>query len=82
MIQRINYYAIEKALSQYPIIAVTGSRQSGKTTMLKSIFSKYQYVNLENPDIRNYAVTNPRGFLSEHETNVIQIGQNNSRKHV
>ncbi len=71
MIQRINYKAIEKALGQYPIIALTGPRQSGKTTMLKSMFNAYRYVNLENPDIRNYAITDPRGFLSEYDANVI-----------
>lgn len=42
--------AIEFLLYKYPIIEVTGPRQSGKTTFLRSAFSNLEYVNLENPD--------------------------------
>ncbi len=56
---------------QYPILAVTGPRQSGKTTLLKSFFSDYKYVTLENPDMRKYALTDTKGFLAEFDNKVI-----------
>lgn len=57
--------------NKYPILALTGPRQSGKTTFLKSQFSDYEYVNLENPDIRNYAIEDPNGFLKQYNKHVI-----------
>ena len=57
--------------NKYPILALTGPRQSGKTTFLKSQFSDYEYVNLENPDIRNYAIEDPNGFLKQYNKYVI-----------
>lgn len=66
---------IEKAIrafaNKYPIIAVTGPRQSGKTTMLKTLFSDYRYVSLENPDHRAYAESDPNGFLRLYNKQVI-----------
>lgn len=50
--------------SQYPIVTLTGPRQSGKTTLLRAIFPEYSYVNLEFPDDRKFALTDPRNFLS------------------
>jgi predicted AAA+ superfamily ATPase len=58
-------------LGKYPIIALTGPRQSGKTTLLKTIFPDFQYVSLENPDNRNFAETDPNGFLKKYQTSVI-----------
>ncbi|MFA9391752.1 MAG: ATP-binding protein [Prolixibacteraceae bacterium] len=58
-------------LSKYPIIAVTGPRQSGKTTMLRTLFSDYRYVSLENPDHRKFAETDPNGFLKLYNHQVI-----------
>ncbi|MCU0402084.1 MAG: ATP-binding protein [Algoriphagus sp.] len=63
--------AIEAMIPKYPIIALTGPRQSGKTTLLKSLFKGYRYVSLENPDYRNFAETDPNGFLSEYDHQVI-----------
>jgi len=71
MINRINYQDIQESLRQYPIIALTGPRQSGKTTLLRSMFADYRYVNLETPDTRNFAITDPRGFLAEYDNKVI-----------
>lgn len=42
--------AIRDLHSKYPILAITGPRQSGKTTLLKSLFTDWIYVSLENPD--------------------------------
>ena len=56
---------------KYPILVLTGPRQSGKTTFLKTQFSNYQYVNLENIDNRNFALNDPNGFLKEYNQFVI-----------
>lgn len=56
---------------KYPVIALTGPRQSGKTTLLKKIFPDYEYVSLENKDIRNFAETDPNGFLTRYPGKVI-----------
>lgn len=62
---------IEKRLIQsalkYPIVALTGPRQSGKTTLVKNIFNKYQYVSLEDLDNRIFAEKDPRGFLQTYD---------------
>ena len=57
--------------NKYPILVVTGPRQAGKTTFLKTEFSDYRYVNLENPDTRNYAERDPNNFLKEFDKFVI-----------
>ena len=49
---------------QYPFVTVTGPRQSGKTTLCRAAFPDLEYVNLEAPDQREYARSDPRGFLS------------------
>lgn len=71
MISRENYKSIKETLGKYPIIVVTGPRQAGKTTVLRNMFSEYRYVSLENPDIRNFAVRDPRGFMDEYDDKVI-----------
>lgn len=65
------YFAMHKMVGKYPILALTGPRQSGKTTMLKTMFSDYRYVNLENPDVRQYAENDPNGFLAAFDKYVI-----------
>lgn len=62
---------LDKYCEKYPILAITGPRQSGKTTFLKEEFSNYRYVNLENPDIRNFAETDTQNFLAEFDKYVI-----------
>lgn len=49
--------------SWYPVVAVTGPRQSGKTTLVREVFAGKPYVTLEDPDVRTTALTDPRGFL-------------------
>ena len=51
---------------KFPVIAITGPRQSGKTTLVKSIFSGYSYVNLEETDKRQFALDDPKGFLNQY----------------
>ncbi len=63
--------AITSLLPKYPILAITGPRQSGKTTLLKEAFPTYRYVSLENPDNRAYATDDPVGFLKTYDGQVI-----------
>ena len=51
--------------SQYPIITVIGPRQSGKTTLVKSIFPKKPYYSFEDPDTRDMALGDARSFLKK-----------------
>lgn len=62
---------IKAQQSKFPVIAVTGPRQSGKTTLLKELFNDYRYVSLENPDTRSFAMEDPVGFLNEYSEKVI-----------
>ena len=48
---------------RYPVVTVTGPRQSGKTTLVKATFPDFGYVNLESPDIRQIAETDANSFL-------------------
>ena len=56
---------------KYPIVTLTGPRQSGKSTLLKAILPGYRYVSLEDPDIRSFALEDPRGFLSTYPEKII-----------
>ncbi len=49
----------------YPVVTVTGPRQSGKTTLCRSLFPDLHYRNFEQADVREFARTDPRGFLAE-----------------
>jgi len=49
----------------FKVVAVTGPRQSGKTTLVKSAFPNKPYITLENPDNRQFSVDDPRGFLAQ-----------------
>jgi len=56
---------IKKTITTFPAVILTGPRQSGKTTLLKNTFSKkYDYHNLENPDVQLLAKNDPHTFLS------------------
>ena len=60
--------ASEKLLelaTYFKVVAVVGPRQSGKTTLVRSIFPHKPYVSLEDPDRRRYALEDPRGFLGD-----------------
>ena len=56
---------------KFPITTITGPRQSGKSTLLKNQFPDYSYVSLENPDIREFAKTDPHGFLATYPSHAI-----------
>ncbi|MBU2578533.1 ATP-binding protein [Patescibacteria group bacterium] len=61
-----------KQLSKtYPVVALTGPRQSGKTTLVKKIFPDKKYLSLENLDTRAFAQKDPKGFLKTYNKGVI-----------
>lgn len=71
MINRIAAKQLSKLHNIFKVVAVTGPRQSGKTTLVKSVFPSKPYINLENPDIRQYSIDDPRGFLSQYPQGAI-----------
>jgi len=64
MIEREIVPCLTRLFGQYPFVTVTGPRQSGKTTLCRETFPHLTYVNLEEPDQREFAQTDPRGFLA------------------
>lgn len=62
---------LKKMLRKFPVITLTGPRQSGKTTLLKEYFSDYTYYNLERLDYRELILADPIGFLKNAGTKVI-----------
>ncbi len=62
---------IREQATKFPIVALTGPRQSGKTTLLQKLFPDYRYLSLENPDNRALALSDPNGFLSIYDRHVI-----------
>ena len=71
MISRAIQAELSKSIRQFPVVTVTGTRQCGKTTLLKHALPEYRYVSLEDPDIRELAMEDPRAFLSEYDDHVI-----------
>jgi predicted AAA+ superfamily ATPase len=71
MIARTITPKVEELLEKFPIIAITGPRQSGKTTLSKIVKPNYKYVNLENLSDREFAKTDPMGFLQTYQNGVI-----------
>ena len=55
----------------FPVVAVTGPRQSGKTTLVRAVMKRHRYVTLEAPDERSFAAKDPRGFLARFDGPVI-----------
>ncbi|MBN2374140.1 ATP-binding protein [bacterium] len=70
--QRIMAKTIARAIATFPAIILTGPRQSGKTTLLRMLFSQtHTFVNLEDPDIRMRAKDDPVGFLNRYKLPVV-----------
>lgn len=64
MIQRQAASLVQKLAIGFPILALVGPRQSGKTTLARCLFADKSYVSLEDPEDRDYALRDPRGFLA------------------
>ena len=71
MIEREITRRLTTLFRQYPFVTVTGPRQSGKTTLCRAAFPDLQYTNLEAPDQRDFAESDPRGFLSQFSEGAI-----------
>ena len=56
---------LEEAARIWPAVTLTGPRQSGKTTLCRTVFPQHPHVSLEAPDVRAFASEDPRGFLSQ-----------------
>lgn len=57
---------LQEASREFPVIAIMGPRQSGKTTLAQVEFPNHRYISLEDFDVRHLAVADPRKFLSEY----------------
>jgi predicted AAA+ superfamily ATPase len=71
MIVRTLTAKIISLVQSFRVITLTGPRQSGKTTLVRAAFPNLPYVSLEEPDIRQIALTDPRGFLANYPTGAI-----------
>ena len=71
MIEREITPRLTALFRQYPFVTVTGPRQSGKTTLCRAAFPDLDYANLEAPDQRDFAETDPRGFLAQFDDGAI-----------
>jgi len=60
-----------KLIKKLPILTITGPRQSGKTTLARSLFPDFQYYSLEDPDLRKLATKDPRSFLDPSKGSLI-----------
>jgi uncharacterized protein len=64
MIDREAHRTLKMLAQHYPVLVVTGPRQSGKTTLVRRTFPDKPYISLEDPDVRDAALADPRGLLS------------------
>ena len=71
MIERDITPLLVSLFKQYPFVTVTGPRQSGKTTLCRIAFPDLEYVNLEAPDAREFAESDPRAFLAQFSDGAI-----------
>lgn len=71
MITRVLEEALRRAAGETPAVAVTGPRQSGKTTLCTEVFPDHTYVSLEPLDNRDFAANDPRGFLRQYAGPVV-----------
>lgn len=71
MIPRLTQDLVLKLARGFPIVAITGPRQAGKTTLARLSFPEREYVSLEDPEQREFAKSDPRGFLNRFEQGAI-----------
>ena len=63
MIKRKATETILRLAKGFPVVTITGPRQSGKTTLARAVFPDKPYISLEDPDAREFAESDPRAFL-------------------
>ena len=71
MIKRFIESHLVRLATQYPVVTLTGPRQSGKTTLCKSAFPNLPYANLEDLETRRFAAEDPKGFLARYPEGVV-----------
>lgn len=71
MIRRHLAPALRQAAETWPVVTVTGPRQSGKTTLVRAVFPEHDYVSLEAPDLRERALSDPRGLLAQADRMIL-----------
>ncbi len=65
-LQRHLFHTLIRRAAPYPVVTLTGPRQSGKTTLCRQAFPHLPYANLEDANTRAFAQTDPRGFLAQY----------------
>lgn len=80
MFKRDLYNLLKTDGVKFPVIGLLGPRQSGKTTLLKSLFPSYSYISLESPDMLEQVESDPRGFFIDKDKNWIIDEAHNSHK--
>lgn len=71
MIKRTLAEKLVALANKFPVVSITGPRQSGKTTLARMVFKQWDYVNLEEPNEREFALQDPKGFLRKFPGGVI-----------
>ncbi len=71
MITRAATNKLKQLSNGFKAVAITGPRQSGKTTLVKELFQDKPYLSMENPDNRRFALEDPRGFLERYLTGAV-----------
>lgn len=66
LIQRAIQTDLIRLARQYPVITIVGPRQSGKSTLTKMAFPEKPYISLEQLSMRDFAISDPVGFLNTH----------------
>lgn len=62
---------LKRLMKEYPVVTLTGPRQSGKTTLAKTTYPNYNYCNLENPEIRDLAENDANAFFKTYKSPLI-----------
>lgn len=71
MFKRTLFAKLSDLAKKFPVVSIMGPRQSGKTTLSREVFNGHAYVSLEEPDEREFAIADPKGFLRRFPGGVI-----------